>query len=557
MTSTAADQGAHGDLVDAIDEQELRRHLRRRLLGAPRSARAKLWGWLGPALVTVIAGILRFWDLGRPHQLIFDETYYVKEGWSMILHGIEMKPTPAIEQAKSADSLFTLGHPSGVWGGPADFVVHPPFGKWLIGGGEWLFGINNSIGWRFAVAVTGTLGVYLVGRAAWHLFRSPLLATIASILMCFEGAEFVMSRTGILDIMVMFWALAAFVALLADRDRSRRILADRVAALRAHGKPIEDMLAGPTMGLRPWRWVAGVCLGLDMGTKWSGAYFLAVFGLMTVWWDLGARRAVGANRWISATIVKDSLYAAVTIVGSAVTVYLVTWWGWFASSDGYDRQWWRTNPANQNSGLSPDSSLFAWLPQTLRSLWRYHIDMYNSAISITAPHPYQSNPWSWMLQTRPTSFFYESPTQGQDGCHVAQCSKAILSVGNVSIWWAGTIALIILLVLWVFGRDWRAGAIWAGVAAGWFPWFDYQQRTIFTFYCVAFVPYVILAVTQLCGMALGPAGASERRRRYGAATVGFYLVLVAAMFAFFWPVWTAQVIPYSHWVWRIWTPSWS
>ena len=61
--------------------------LRRRLLGAPRTVEAKLWAFLGPAIVTVIGGILRFWDVGRPHQLVFDETYYVKEGWSMFLYG--------------------------------------------------------------------------------------------------------------------------------------------------------------------------------------------------------------------------------------------------------------------------------------------------------------------------------------------------------------------------------------------------------------------------------------------------------------------------------------
>jgi dolichyl-phosphate-mannose-protein mannosyltransferase len=60
------------------------------------------------------------------------------------------------------------------------------------------------------------------------------------------------------------------------------------------------------MGWRPWRLAAGVCLGLACGTKWSGAYFLAAFGLMTVLWDMGARRAVGITRWKTAWLVKDT-----------------------------------------------------------------------------------------------------------------------------------------------------------------------------------------------------------------------------------------------------------
>ena len=33
-------------------------------------------------------------------------------------------------------------------------------------------------------------------------------------------------------------------------------------------------------------------------------------------------------------------------------------------------------------------------------------------------------------------------------------------------------------------------------------------------------------------------------------------ILVLVVFAFFWPVYTAQVIPYAEWRWRMWFPSW-
>ena len=45
--------------------------------------------------------LLRFWDLGRPHQLVFDETYYVKDAYSLLVHGYEATwgedPNPAFE----------------------------------------------------------------------------------------------------------------------------------------------------------------------------------------------------------------------------------------------------------------------------------------------------------------------------------------------------------------------------------------------------------------------------------------------------------------------------
>ncbi len=524
--------------------------MRRRLLGRPRTASERLWGWLGPALVTVLGGVLRFWNLGRPHQLVFDETYYVKEGWSLLQYGYERKQDKSTGISTNPDGLFTMGDPH-VYGAQPDFVVHPPMGKWLIGFGESLFGINSSFGWRFGVAATGTLAIYLTGRAAWHLFRSPLLATVASLLLCFEGAEFVMSRTSILDILVMFWALAGFVALLADRDRSRALLARKVATLRDAGEWDTHDKAGPWLGLRPWRWVAAICLGLATATKWSGGYYLAAFCVMTVLWDLGARRSIGSRRWVSATFLKDALPAAAIMVPVALVTYLATWIGWFRSTGAYDRQWAAANPAVRD-GISPDSHLFAWMPDALRSLWEYNIEMYRSAVSITQPHPYGSNPWSWMLQTRPTSFFYESP----HNCSGGNCSKAITSLGNVGIWWFGTVALAILIFSWLLRRDWRAGAIWAGVAAGWFPWFQYQQRTIFTFYSVVFSPYVVLACVFVLGLMLGPVTAGAQRVLYGKVAVGSYVLLVTVLFVFFWPIWTGQVIPHSHWQWRMWFPSW-
>lgn len=536
-----------------------REALRQRLLGRPRTASEKLWAWVGPAIITVIGGILRFWDLGRPHQLVFDETYYVKQGWSMMQYGYEMKPTQSVIDAKSADSLFTMGHwTGGVYGTETDFVVHPPFGKWMIGAGEWLFGINSSFGWRFAVALVGTVSIYLVGRAAWHLFRSPLLACIAALLFAFEGQEFVMSRTGILDIMVMFWALAAFVALLADRERTRGFLADKVARLKADGAwDGKAALAGPFLGLRPWRWVAGICLGLDMAVKWSGGFYLLLFGLMSVWWDMGARRTVGVRRWISATVIKDSLFAMVAIVPTALVAYLTTWWGWFAAKNSYGRDWALSHPATKDTGFAPDSSLFSWLPDSMRSLWNYHIQMYDSAASITSPHNWQSNPWSWMVQARPTLFFAEWPTKGTDGCTVDKCAKVINPIGTPLIWWLGTIAIAVLIFHWVLRRDWRAPAILAGIAAGWLPWFSYQERTIFTFYSVVFAPYVVLAVVFLLGLMLGAPEASARRRRHGMLAVGGIVVACVAMFVFFWPIYTAQVMPFNSWDLRMWLPSWS
>jgi dolichyl-phosphate-mannose--protein O-mannosyl transferase len=161
-----------------------------------------------------------------------------------------------------------------------------------------------------------------------------------------------------------------------------------------------------------------------------------------------------------------------------------------------------------------------------------------------------------MVQTRPTSFYYESQELGVDGCTVDACSTAINPIGTISVWWLGIVALLVVLWWWAVRRDWRAGAIVAGVAAGYLPWFVYQDRTIYTFYAVAFEPWVVLAIAFGAGLFVGRREAGPERWRRRWLVVGGFLLLTLALFAFFHPVYVADTIPYEHWRWRMWFPSW-
>src|SRR6202023_297700 len=53
-----------------------------------------LWGWIGPLLVTAFAAFLRFNRLSVPNAVIFDETYYAKDAWSILKHGVEWNIIP-------------------------------------------------------------------------------------------------------------------------------------------------------------------------------------------------------------------------------------------------------------------------------------------------------------------------------------------------------------------------------------------------------------------------------------------------------------------------------
>lgn len=524
---------------------------------------------------------MRFFRLGTPGTLIFDETYYVKEGWSLTQFGHER------EWPEEPNASFEAGDPWVVLD-TGDFIVHPPLGKWLIGWGIDLFGQSSSFGWRFSAALVGTLSIFLVGWLAWRLFRSAWLGAIASLLLAVDGEHLVHSRTSLLDIFLMFFVLVAFWLLVEDRIRTRARIDRAIAAAGPGAKPsklsaqlgiarswMTPAAWGPSLGLRPYRLAAGLALGCAMGVKWSGLYALAVFGLMTVAWDWGLRRRMGVHRPWRAALIKDAPPAFVSLVPVALLVYVLTWTGWIVTRGGYYRDW-----AEANSGW------WDFLPGWIPSLAKYHRAAYDFHVGLASEHTYMSNPWGWIIQWRPTSFYYQTAESGEHGCAVDTCSAAITSVGNPVVWGLAPLAVLVLVGAWLLRRDWRAGALLAALIATWGPWFTYQERTIFTFYTIVMVPFVVLALTYSLGLLWGkdataaevpigprtdvssvaPAEAAPAdiiptpwistalpARRIA---VGVVLALAVLACAFFWPVWTATWIPREAWELRMWNPTW-
>jgi dolichyl-phosphate-mannose-protein mannosyltransferase len=548
----AAGAGAHDDVIDRLVPPYAQPSSRLWLaLGVPPELAERItrWsGWGGPLLVTLMAGLLRFWNLGSPKAVIFDETYYAKDAWALVHRGFE------VNWDKNANDLIL--HANGHVTIPADaaYVVHPPVGKYVIGLGELIFGFN-PFGWRFMTALLGTLSVLLLCRIGRRMFRSTFLGCLAGGLMAVDGLHFVMSRTSLLDGVLMFFVLAAFGCLIIDRDRSREKLA---AALPpdADGRvrPDARVADGFRLGWRPWRWAAGLLLGLALGTKWNALYILAAFCLMALLWDVGARKVAGALHPYKAVLKYDTGITFLATVPVAIAVYLTSWIGWILSptngTGGYFRNWAATDGKGGH---------WTFLPDWLRSLWHYEHEVYLFHVGLSSPHTYMSNPWSWIVLGRPVSYYYESPSPGVDGCPSnagEKCAREVLAIGTPLLWWAACFAIVYVLWRWAFRRDWRAGAIACGIAAGYLPWFMYQERTIFLFYAVVFVPFLCLAVAMMIGAIIGPPGSSDTRRLVGASGAGVLVLLIAWNFIYFWPLYTGTAIPIDQWRSRMWLDTW-
>jgi dolichyl-phosphate-mannose--protein O-mannosyl transferase len=236
------------------------------------------------------------------------------------------------------------------------------------------------------------------------------------------------------------------------------------------------------------------------------------------------------------------------MVPIAFLTYLASWTGWLVTAGGYDRSWADT-AGNAATGF------WSFVPTSLQSLWHYHQSAYGFHVGLSTPHSYSSNALTWLIGLRPTSFFYESLTEGQNGCVTAGgCSSAITSLGNPVIWVSATLALIALVLLFILRKDRLAGLILLGVLAGYVPWLFFMNRTVFSFYSIAFLPWMILALVYAIKLIWN--SLPESKRPLGQKVIAGYLTLTFGVSLFFLPIWFGTWIPFWYWQIHMWIPSW-
>jgi dolichyl-phosphate-mannose--protein O-mannosyl transferase len=408
-----------------------------------------LRAWPIAAILTFALSI-RLWRLSLPTGYIFDEVYYAKNANSLLSSAVELDAQ-----------------------GQAEFVVHPPFGKWLIAIGIRFFG-NEEFGWRFASAIFGTLSILLIYLIVKKLFNSEFLSITAALLMAFDGLNLVMSRVALLDIFLMFFILLSIYFLITNN-----------------------------------LWLSGSAIGLAISIKWSAAFLIPLVILFVVIYNKVTFR---------------NLYKVVSqFTLLPISIYFASWSGWIFSSQGWARQ--------------SESNVFA-------SLWNYHLQILDFHQGLDDKHAYQANPWSWLVLGRPTSFYYESPSD----CGAEKCAQEILAIGTPLLWWISIFAVAITFGFLVTKLERAAAIILLGFVGTYLPWFFIQSRTTFYFYSISILPFLILALIYCFNQLLNIAN-------YKKYIISF-VILVAINFIYFLPIYLGISIPYSQWLSRMWFESW-
>lgn len=304
--------------------------------------------WIVAGL-TLASIFVRFWRLGQPPSIVFDETYYAKWGQSYFQH-------------------------------QAFFDVHPPLGKLLIGVGVWLTQSNpqagqGAFGWRLAVAAFGVLIVpltYYVAKKIFtdqHTSRQKLaredapvdamrIAALSGLFVLIDGLILVQTRTALLDSFILTFVLAAYACFLTYRDAATK----RSAYL--------------------WFTLTGVFLGLAAATKWTG---LAPLGVLILWWLAHLRRLPKIN-WGFALFALIVLPAAIYCSSFIFNVRSQPFWPYLLE---WTKQTWEFQK-NLRASHPYQSRWWSWL-YLRRPVWYYYQEVQGKVIGVIA----LGNPILW------------------------------------------------------------------------------------------------------------------------------------------------------------------
>lgn len=290
-----------------------------------------------------------------------------------------------------------------------------------------------------------------------------------------------------------------------------------------------------------WLALSAIALAAFVSSKWDG-----LFGLAALWFVAAVATAQaflpaftakqsaqpGASRfaWGNPIGIRLPLYFAATIFG-ILTIYVLT----------YAPNW---SGAISTGATTIGHAGFAGLMSLQYQMYHYHA-------TLNATHIYSSKWWTWPLELRPVSYYYQA-ISGSTPPH--QVVAEILGVPNPAVWLAGLIS-----VPWAAYLAWHErhkGVMLLIVAyfAQWLPWaLSPRIDFLYNFYpnlaviCLCST-YVMLTLWRRATAIGGTAAVVEK------SAVGVYLASCVVLFIFFLPIWDGAHISWIEWFHRMWLP---
>ncbi len=443
------------------------------------------------AALLIVAGFTRFWHLGHPAEIVFDEVHFVAQG-RHYLHG---------------ESFLD---------------PHPPLAKLVIAAGILIFG-DHPWSWRVGNATLGTaiVGItYLLGR---RMSGSRLVGAIAGAIILCDGMYLVDSHYAVIDIVYLTCAAVSYLlffrfAQTPDAGARRRILpwiglalglclaskfyipaitfllvmgfilyvlakerpkaAPAAPAAPAESKAKKNPPSAPVPNAinlfdqASALYLATACIVLGLLLFLIGETFahilLIVFAFLVIrvaeiFWR---SRSLSTSRpWRMpslASVLEPMSVGAVALVGSVAAIaYLAVffphyWLGWWGG---------------------------------IEDLFKYYSDIiwYEKSVA-SATHPYASPWWSWPLMLRPIAYWQNFPKTGD--------VETVWGGGNPLLWWGALTAITITAVNAIERPSLTRSFLVIGYFSYLLIW-AWIGRTLFLYHYMASVYFGYLALAIL------------------------------------------------------------
>lgn len=457
------------------------------------------------AILIAAALVTRFWHLGYPAEIVFDEVHFVAQA-RQYLHG-EWFLDP-----------------------------HPPLAKLVIAGGIWIFG-DRPWSWRVGNAILGTILVgvtYLLGR---RLTGSRLAATLAAVFIVCDGLFLVDSRIAVIDIVYLTFAAIAYLQLFRfiqtpDLLERRRILV--------------------------WLGVAlGLCVGSKLYIPVVTVLLVVGFLVYALGWKSPVSKSIEGESWLGLGRLLDvRVAAAVILVGSVALAaflavflphFILGWWGGMADLAHYYFHDVPDYEAAVAEATHPYSSPWWSWPLMLRPV------AYWQSFPKTGPVATVwggSNP---LLLWGALSAIAIMAVQALERPNLSRSFLVLGYLGYLMAWvWIGRTLFLYhymaSLYLGYLALAWLLANCWEGKSELW------EHLSLL----MTMAPAFILGLGGWWGGAgmiavFGGYAAMPARRNYTGRYVAVVFVLGAlVLFIYYWPVWVGVMIPRSGYYARMW-----
>jgi hypothetical protein len=496
------------------------------------------------------------------------------------------------------------------------FDPEPPLAKLLMTPPLATLGFT-SWSWRTSTVIFGSLLVGLIYLMALRLRRDRWFATAAALFVSLDGLAFVESRTGVIDIIAIFFvALFYYVFLLHWQARTR---SQWRATLYVMALVAGLAFAAKLTALAPLV-IAAALIGVRGVAPWIGGMIPAVRRIAgrrrheVVMW----REAAGRFALVHYTV-------AMLIVGAVFCAsfsrYLT-----IVHNDVYHFTKCDQGTAGLTAGSIDTLQVPIFkvgsltLPNPAQAVGNI-VDITTAGLQYHEqechPHPYASRWYTWPVMYHPVLFYYDQVNSATPGNPTV---ASITDMGNPAVWWLsipallacmwrlsrgppwwrlliaiiGLLSLAVMIITFhaaqqpdnvtvrvspgplftiaflgvvvfaglvavsaVISRRFVPAFIVLGYVTSWMLWVvGNERRVLFFYHALGMLLFAALALAYVLA-GLRSTVINVGTRRVPLAPVAWAgLITVIAGFIFFYPVWTALSLPDTDHQMRLWVDAW-